>query len=69
MKTNQENDQQFEVAKSLWDDYHKRTAEYASRLMVEVQELQKCFGIDSKTMENAKAESRQDNDETISRLF
>jgi len=47
----------FEIAKGIWDDYHKKLHEYESRLRKDVLDLCNCFKIPKQVLEEAKSES------------
>ena len=65
-QTKEEHD--FEVAIRMWDDYHRRTAEFTKRLRVDIESLCKCFDIDEITLRDAKEHSRKVIHETCGRI-
>ena len=67
-KNQSKNDYAKEVAKSLWDDYHRRTAAYANQLRKEVEDLKMCFNIEDDIMEQARIESMEETNEAIGQI-
>lgn len=68
MKNQNNNDTKWRVAKSLWEDYNKRTAAYSQQILKEIYDLQKCFDIEDDMMHAAKIDSMEKIDVDKSRI-
>jgi len=51
---NKNKNNHLEIAKGIWDDYYNREHPLKRQALENVTALQKCFGIDSETMQQAK---------------